>query len=109
MTYLFLAGGSIGTMWKNSQRINPKTGKTFIKLDLILLTLPCQLSGALFGVIHIITIGCIPQLLLIDNDHIPVHLPIPVPNLRPMQSPKTKKVTPQRNKRRRVHRIIRNE
>lgn len=61
LTFLFLAGGSIGTMWKNSQRINPKTGKTFIKLDLILLTLPCQLSGTLFGVYtYLIPIGSIP-------------------------------------------------
>lgn len=50
LTYIFLAGGSIATIWKNAVRKNPKTGKSNVKLDLILVTLPCLASGALFGV-----------------------------------------------------------
>lgn len=51
VTYIFLIGGSIASIWRNSQKINPKTGKTDVNLDLILLTIPSMVSGALFGVI----------------------------------------------------------
>ncbi len=50
LTYLFLAGGSIASIWKNAAKKSPKTGKSYVKMDLILLTLPTMLSGALFGV-----------------------------------------------------------
>jgi hypothetical protein len=50
LTYLFLAGGSIASIWKNAAKKSPKTGKSYVKMDLILLSLPTMLSGALFGV-----------------------------------------------------------
>ncbi len=50
LTYLFLAGGSLASIWKIAARRNAQTGKTMVKLDLILLTAPCMCSGALFGV-----------------------------------------------------------
>ncbi len=51
LTYLFLAGGAAASIWKTSVRKNAKTGKSFVKLDLIQLTFPTMSSGALFGVI----------------------------------------------------------
>lgn len=56
LTFLFLAGGSLASIYKVSQRRNPQTGKTNVKLDLILLNLPCLSSGALFGVYIVVNI-----------------------------------------------------
>lgn len=49
-TYLLLAGGSIASIWKYAAKKNPKTGKSYVKMDLILLSIPSLSSGALFGV-----------------------------------------------------------
>jgi hypothetical protein len=59
LTYLFLAGGSIAAIWKNATKKSPKTGKSYVKLDLVLLSLPTMLSGALFGVYNWLYLGCI--------------------------------------------------
>ena len=50
LTYIFLIGGSIASIWKNAQKKDPKTGKSPVNLDLILLTIPTMSSGSLFGV-----------------------------------------------------------
>jgi len=50
VTYIFLIGGSIASIWKNSTKKNPKTGKSYVNLNLILLTIPTMISGSLFGV-----------------------------------------------------------
>lgn len=49
VTYIFLIGGSIASIWKNSQKKDPKTGKSIVNLDLILLTIPTMSSGSIFG------------------------------------------------------------
>lgn len=54
ITYIFLIGGSIASIWKNAQKKNPKTGSSYVNLDLILLTIPTMSSGSLFGVfVHV--------------------------------------------------------
>ena len=50
ITYIFLIGGSVASIWKNSVKKNPKTGKSYVNLDLIILTLPAMSSGSLYGV-----------------------------------------------------------
>jgi hypothetical protein len=54
VTYLFLIGGSIASIWKNSNSKDKKTGKSLVNMDLILLTIPTMSSGSLFGVIIIV-------------------------------------------------------
>jgi hypothetical protein len=82
LTYLFLAGGCLATIWKNASRRNPKTGKTFIKLDLIMLTQPIMSSGALFGVTYIFyEIGHIQKLFLINYDNCALHCVVCVPDI----------------------------
>lgn len=51
VTYIFLIGGSVASIWKNAAKKNPKTNRSFVILDLILLTVPTMSSGSLFGVI----------------------------------------------------------
>lgn len=50
ITYIFLIGGSIASIWKNSTKKNPQTGASYVNLDLIILTVPTMTSGSLFGV-----------------------------------------------------------
>jgi hypothetical protein len=52
ITYIFLIGGSIASVWKNSKKKNSQAGKSYVNLDLILLTLPIMSSGTIFGVIE---------------------------------------------------------
>ena len=82
LTYLFLAGGSIASIWKNAAKKSPKTGKSYVKMDLILLTLPTMSSGALYGVPLYKYIGCVPKLLFRNNDNISLHLLVLVLDLR---------------------------
>lgn len=53
LTYIFLIGGSIASIWKNSNKKNPNTGLSYVNLDLILLTLPMMSTGAIIGVKNI--------------------------------------------------------
>lgn len=58
--FLFLAGGSLALIYKVSQRRNPQTGKkTNVKLDLILLTLPCLSSVFFIGVYIVVNTVCV--------------------------------------------------
>lgn len=66
LTYLFLAGGAVASIWKTSVRKNPQTGKSFVKLDLIQLTFPTMSSGALFGVIFSLYEGFSKEFLFIS-------------------------------------------
>jgi len=50
ITYVFLIGGSIASIWKNAVKKNPDTGRSYVDLNLILLTIPMMTSGSLFGV-----------------------------------------------------------
>lgn len=50
ITYIFLIGGSIASVWKNAVKKNPKTGRSFVDLNLVLLSIPTMTSGSLFGV-----------------------------------------------------------
>lgn len=51
LTYIFLIGGSLASIWKNSTKLNPVTQKTYVNLDIVLITLPVMNSGAMLGVI----------------------------------------------------------
>jgi glycerol-3-phosphate responsive antiterminator len=53
ITYIFLIGGSIASIWKNTKKQNIHNSKSYINIDLILLTLPIMSSGTLFGVIFV--------------------------------------------------------
>jgi hypothetical protein len=50
ITYIFLIGGSLASIWKNAVKKNPKTGRSYVNLNLILLTIPTMISGSLLGV-----------------------------------------------------------
>ena len=50
VTYIFLIGGSLASMWRNAVKKNPKTGRSYVNLNLIFLTIPTMTSGALLGV-----------------------------------------------------------
>jgi hypothetical protein len=50
LTYVFLIGGSVASLWNNSKKINSKTGRTFVNYDIIILTIPIMNSGAMLGV-----------------------------------------------------------
>jgi hypothetical protein len=50
ITYIFLMGGALASIWKSKDKINKKTGGPIIDFNLIMLTLPSSVSGSLFGV-----------------------------------------------------------
>jgi hypothetical protein len=51
ITYLFLIGGSIASIWKNSTKKNPETNLIYLNVDLILITLPMMNVGSIIGVL----------------------------------------------------------
>jgi uncharacterized membrane protein YfcA len=50
LTFIFLFGGSLSSIWRNSKKKNPITGHSYVNYDLILLTLPISSAGAVIGV-----------------------------------------------------------
>ena len=50
VTYIFLIGGSIASIWKNLSKVNPKTKQIYTNFNLVMLSLPIMSSGSLFGV-----------------------------------------------------------
>lgn len=50
LTYIFLIGGSLASVWKNGKKVNKETGESFVSLELVLVTMPVMSSGAFLGV-----------------------------------------------------------
>ena len=51
ITYLFLMGGAMASMWKNFKQIHPETGKFQMDYNLVMMTLPMAASGSIIGVL----------------------------------------------------------
>jgi hypothetical protein len=68
ITYIFLIGGSLASIWKNGVKKNPKTGRSYVNLNLILLTIPTMISGSLLGVNCFIYLGYSKE-FCIRNDY----------------------------------------
>ena len=49
ITYIFLMGGGLAATIAGAQKFTPE-GKRFINYDLVLITLPMMMSGAIVGV-----------------------------------------------------------
>ena len=50
ITYLFLMGGSIASIYSNYGKLNTQGTKTLIDLNLVMITLPMTVTGSIVGV-----------------------------------------------------------
>ena len=53
ITYLFLMGGAVASMWKNFKKVHPEMKVLQMNYDLIMITLPMAACGSIFGVFFI--------------------------------------------------------
>jgi hypothetical protein len=51
ITYIFLLGGSVASMYSNFGKRNKDNSKNLIDENLVILTLPMTVSGAVIGVL----------------------------------------------------------
>jgi len=52
VTYVFLIGGSLASIYSNYGKRNKDGTKIIIDYNLIMITLPMTVSGSIFGVIN---------------------------------------------------------
>jgi uncharacterized membrane protein YfcA len=51
ITYIFLIGGSVASMYANYGKKNEKKSRNIIDTNLVIITLPLTVSGSIFGVL----------------------------------------------------------
>jgi hypothetical protein len=50
ITYIFLIGGSVASMYSNFGKLTKDKSKLLIDYNLVMITLPMTVSGSIFGV-----------------------------------------------------------